>query len=244
MPIVESDIKFYQSKSAGAADGESGYDGLGGYRSSSLIVDDTVENVFDNIDAAESEAGDKEYRCIFVRNQHATLTLEAARVYIQTNSPMCALTTQLETSGSETTVHVDDNSAFPAKGTFFCVDEEINYTEKGVGNDTFTGCSRGYNGTSKVQHIVTTKCEHNQIRFAVEAPSPLNTSPVQVIGAEGTDPTGLSFSAARTFADGAVIGDLAPNVKYGIWIRRKTGKDSQALNSIYHYIRVQGSTGA
>lgn len=244
MPIVESDIKFYQSKSTGAADEESGYDGLGGFRSSSEIVDDTVENVFDNINASESESGDEEYRCIFVRNEHATLTLEAARVYIQTNSPMCALTTQLETSGSETTVHVDDNTAFPPKGTIFIEDEEVNYTGKGIGNDTFTGCTRGYNGTSKVQHIVTTKCEHNQIRFATEAPSPLNTSPVQTIDDESTAPTGLSFSDARNFTDGEAIGDIGVDEKYGIWIRRKTGKDSQALNDIYYYIRVQGSTGA
>jgi hypothetical protein len=244
MPIVESDIKYYQSKSTGSADGEPEFNGLGGYRSSTEIVDDTVENVFDNINAAESEAGDVEYRCIFARNEHATLTLEAARAYLYTNSPMCALATQLENSGSETTVVVDDNSAFPSKGTFFIENEEINYTGKSVGNDQFTGCTRGYNGTSKVLHIVTTKCEHNQIRFTIEAPSPTNDGPVQVIATESTDPIGLTFSDARTFADGEVIGDLAPDEKYAIWIRRSTGKDSQALSSIYTHVRVQGSTGA
>ena len=244
MPIVETDIKYYQSKSTGSADGEAEFDGLGGYRSSTEIVDDTVANVFDNINASESELGDLEYRCIFVRNEHATLTLEAARAYIYTNSPMCKLTTQLANGGSETTVDVDDNSAFPTKGTFFVEDEEINYTGKAVGNDHFTGCTRGYNGTSKVVHAVDAQCEHNQIRFTIEAPSPTNAGPVQVIVSESTDPVGLTFSDGRIFADGEVIGDLAPGEKYAIWIRRAIGKDSQALNDIYTYIRVQGSTGA
>lgn len=244
MPIVESDIKWYQSKSDGSSDGESGYDGLGGYRSSDEIVDDLSENVFDNINAAESEAGDEEYRCIFVRNEHATLTLEASRVYLETNSPMCALTTGLANGGSETTVEVDDNSLFPSKGTFIVEEEEINYTGKNVGNTEFTGCTRGYNGSSKVLHSIGAECEHNQIRFAIEAPSPTNSSPVQTIADESTAPTGLTFSDARNFTDAQVVGDLAPGEKYGIWIKRKVGKDSQALDDIYFYLRIQGSTGA
>lgn len=244
MPITETDIKFYQSDSTSSADNEGAeFDGLGGHKSTTEVVNDTVANVFDNITADESESGDKEYRCIFVVNKHATLTFEATRVYLETNSPMCALTTQLEASGGETVVYVDDNSLFPTKGTFFVGSEEINYTAKNVGNTQFTGCTRAYNGTALAQHIVTSKCEYNRITIAVEAPTGSSTGHVQTISTESTVPSTIAFSAPRTFATGLVMGDLAPDEKYGIWICRQVGKDSQALNDIYHYIRVQGSTG-
>lgn len=246
MPIVETDIDFYQSDSTSAIDNEGPeFNGLGGFKSTTEIVDNTVANLFDNIDAAESESGDKEYRAFFVINSHATLTLEAARAYIDTNSPMTALTEGLLIGGGETVVKVVDNSAFPTKGTFFIANEEINYTAKSVGNNQFTGCTRAYNGTSLAVHSIADKCEHNKITIAIEEPAGgVHTAAIQTIGGEGTDPATIVFSAPRTFATGLVIGDLAPREKYGIWVCRKTGKDSQALNAIYHHIRVQGSTGA
>ena len=75
-------------------------------------------------------------------------------------------------------------------------DEEINYTGKNVGNTQFTGCTRGYNGTSKVLHAVAAKCEHNQIRFAIE--SPLKVIPINVIGSALASSLAVLFGTNNT----------------------------------------------
>lgn len=243
MPITASDILTKNSKSTASADGEASPDGLGGYMSSAEITDDTVENLFDNVTSAESEAGDTEYRAMFKHNNHGSLTYEAVRAWMEDNLPMCALTVQLEADGSETTVTVDDNSDFPDSGAFFVGDEEITYTARGGGDTTFTGCTRGSNSTSKVEHVVGTKCEHNKISFDIEAPGTPNTDPIQTIASESVAPTGLAgWSQARTYADGKVIGDMAPGEKYGIWLKRQVPVGCQAKSGIYVKIRVKGDT--
>lgn len=84
MAIVAADIDFRLSGGAANSDPDLS---LGGAKSSVEIVDNTVENLFDNISGAESEAGDTEYRCIYVHNSHATLTMQNAVMWIQTNTP-------------------------------------------------------------------------------------------------------------------------------------------------------------
>lgn len=242
MPIVPADIETRNSKSGASADGEATGDGLGGYMSSDVITDDTVENLFDNVTSAESENGDVEYRAFFKYNDHGSLTYEAVRAWLQDNYPMCALTTQLEAAGSETTVYVDDQSNFPDSGAFFIEDEEITYTGKNSTTE-FTGCTRGSNGTSKVQHVVTTKIEHNKLSFDIEDPGTPNTDPIQTIANESTAPTGLAgWSQARTYADGKVIGDIGPGEKYGIWLKREIPAGCQAKSGIYVTVRVKGDT--
>ena len=84
MPITSTDLKFHLSGGAANSDPNAA---LGGAISTTQIVDATVANLFDNVSSAESAAGDTEYRCFYVKNTHATLTLQAAKVYIQTNTP-------------------------------------------------------------------------------------------------------------------------------------------------------------
>jgi len=237
---ASTDIKVYKTKSTAVADGEAGGDGLGGYRSSDEITTNIDENLFDDITAAESESGDTEYRGFMLKNTHATLSFVSAKVYMSTNSPNSDLTTQLETDGSESTVYVTSASAFPASGAFFCEDEEITYTGKTA--STFTGCTRGANGTSKVQHTVGTLCEHNQIRMAVEEPSSKTTGSIVTIENESTAPAGATFTAPYTFATGLSIGTLAAGEFYGIWIRRKVPAGAGAKTGIYCTIARKGET--
>ena len=77
MPIVGNDIKFYYSGGSGNADPNAS---LGGARSSTEWANGGV--LFDTISGAENAASDVEYRCVYVRNEHATLTLQGAKVYI------------------------------------------------------------------------------------------------------------------------------------------------------------------
>lgn len=84
MPIVATDIKFRLSGGAANADPNAS---LGGAESATAIVDATVDNLFDDVSGAESSAGDTEYRCFYVHNGHATLTLTGATIWIDTNTP-------------------------------------------------------------------------------------------------------------------------------------------------------------
>jgi hypothetical protein len=114
MPIVSTDIQYRLSGGASNSDQNAS---LGGAKSSNQAS----SAIFDNVSAAEAAAGDIEYRCVYVHNNHATLTLESAVLWIQTNTPSSgtAVDVGLGTSalnGTEQTVG-DENTA-PSGVTF------------------------------------------------------------------------------------------------------------------------------
>ena len=84
MPIVSTDIKFYLSGGAANADPDAS---LGDAISATEIVSATLHNLFDIVNSSEANDGDTEYRCFYVKNTHATLTLQNAVVFVQTESP-------------------------------------------------------------------------------------------------------------------------------------------------------------
>lgn len=85
MPIVSSDIKFKYATTAGAA-GNSGAGAantsLGKYISTTEVPDATLNALFDDITGAENAALDVEYRCVFIHNSHASLTLIAPILWV------------------------------------------------------------------------------------------------------------------------------------------------------------------
>lgn len=96
MPIVTGDIKFRLSGGAANSDVNAS---LGGAKSSTEIVDATLHNLFDLVSSADSSAGDTEYRCFYVHNGHATLALQSAKVWIQTNTPSADTTVEIALAG-------------------------------------------------------------------------------------------------------------------------------------------------
>jgi hypothetical protein len=88
MPITASDIEFRLSVSAASGDSAAGTPAtsLGDQVSTTVITDATLNNLFDDVSGAESTAGDIEYRCIFVLNNHDTLTLQNATITIQSQT--------------------------------------------------------------------------------------------------------------------------------------------------------------
>jgi hypothetical protein len=96
MAIVATDIKKYLS--GGAANSNVNLS-LGGAISSVEIVDNTLHNLFDKVTGTESEAGNINYRAFFVKNTHATLTYEAVKVYIQTNTPSATTEVKIALAG-------------------------------------------------------------------------------------------------------------------------------------------------
>ena len=82
MAIVSTDIQYRLSGGSSNSDPAAS---LGGVKSSTA-----ASNYFDDVSSAEASAGDTEYRCVYVHNNHGTLSLIGAKVFIQTNTPSSA----------------------------------------------------------------------------------------------------------------------------------------------------------
>lgn len=109
MAIASTDILYYlsaPSASAGNATAGTPNGSLGKYMSSTQITDATLDNLFDDVSGAEAAAGMTDYRCLFVLNNHASLTLQNASITINSQT----------TGGGDITIALD-NVAVSAKGS-------------------------------------------------------------------------------------------------------------------------------
>ena len=108
MAIVASDIVYRLSVAAAAGDTTAGTPAtsLGDQVSTTAITTAQLNNVFDDVSGAESAAGDVEYRCIFVLNNHGSLTLTNATVEVLS-----------QTAGGGSIDIATDNIAVSAKGS-------------------------------------------------------------------------------------------------------------------------------
>jgi|ERR1041384_5337589 hypothetical protein len=96
MPIASSDIKIFLSGGSGNTDPNAS---LGGVKSSTEVTDNTLNNLFDDVSGTESNAGDTEYRCVYVYNNHGTLSMQNTRVYISSNTSSADTTFDIALAG-------------------------------------------------------------------------------------------------------------------------------------------------
>jgi len=116
MAILSGDIKFYLS---GGGSNSNVNASLGGAISSTEVVDGNLHNLFDKTLGVESTAGDIEYRCIYVKNTHASLELELAKIWISTNtsSPANVIAIALDGAGKGGTAETEtDENVEPSAG--------------------------------------------------------------------------------------------------------------------------------
>jgi len=83
MSILSSDLKVYLSGGASNSDPDAA---LGGLKSSVEVVDDTLNNLFDDVTGTEHTDGSTNYRCIFVTNTNGSTDAVSTKVYISTNT--------------------------------------------------------------------------------------------------------------------------------------------------------------
>lgn len=84
MPILSTEIlfKFSEATGPGNTNAGSGNTSLGGYCSTTQLTSGALHDLFDVITGDENAASTVDYRCIFVHNSNATLTLQNAVVWI------------------------------------------------------------------------------------------------------------------------------------------------------------------
>lgn len=114
MAIVTTDIKYRLSGGSSNTDPNAS---IGGAKSST----EAASSIFDDVSSGEAAAGDTEYRCVYVHNNHGSLTMLGAKVWIQSNTPSADTTVALGAgasaiNGTETAV-ADENTA-PGSVTF------------------------------------------------------------------------------------------------------------------------------
>jgi len=110
MAITSDDIKLYASNN-----------GLGGSITATELVSNTLHNLFDAIGSDEAVLGDTEYRCIYVKNTHTTLTLYNASMSITaaTIAPETTLSIGVGTSAINGTEQSVNNETTAPTGIAF-----------------------------------------------------------------------------------------------------------------------------
>ena len=85
MSVIASDMKLKFSVAAAAGNTTAGTaaTSLGDQVSTADLASGVIGNLFDDVSSAEASAGDVEYRCVFVCNDHATDTAFNVTVAIQ-----------------------------------------------------------------------------------------------------------------------------------------------------------------
>jgi len=118
MPIVSTDLKIYLSGGAGNSDPNAS---IGGIISSTEVVDNTTHNLFDQVSGTESLAGDTEYRGVYLKNTHGTLTAQNTMVYISSNTGSADTTIDIALDGGATDATMEtlaNESTAPSGETF------------------------------------------------------------------------------------------------------------------------------
>jgi hypothetical protein len=118
MAITASDLKIYLSGGAGNSDPNLS---LGGVISSTEVTDNSTHNLFDQVSGTESNAGDTEYRGVYLKNTHGTLTLQNTKIYISSNTGSADTTIDIALDGGATNATMEtltDESTAPSGETF------------------------------------------------------------------------------------------------------------------------------
>lgn len=80
MSIVAGDIEIRLSGGSSNTDKDAS---IGGAKSSTVLSG----NIFDTVSSAEALAGDTEYRCVYVHNAHATLSMLSPKAWVLSDTP-------------------------------------------------------------------------------------------------------------------------------------------------------------
>lgn len=121
MPILSSELEFRLSGGASNTDPNASLGGAMSTVAGGLITSGVLNNLWDDVTGDESSAGDTEYRCIYIRNDNGSLTLSAAKLWIQSasTSPDTAFSLALAGEGNGGTAEtVADEGTAPAGETF------------------------------------------------------------------------------------------------------------------------------
>ena len=130
MAITSGDLLFkFSVKTGSAGDSVAGNaaGSLGKYIATTEITDATLNNLFDDVSGDDNAASDVEYRCIFVHNNHASLTWENPVVWLSA-----------ETAGGANIAIAVDDVAVSAKGSASAQADEVANEDAAPSGESFS----------------------------------------------------------------------------------------------------------
>ena len=260
MPIASSDIHY---RITGAASGNGATSGgasgsLGFFMSKTDIVNNTLDNLFDDITGDRNALQQIDYRCVFIYNAHATLTYQNVFVWLSGQR----FTTTFGSNQFNVTSH-----GFVLNEIVRVENEYVTDTMPGGFNDTTnyfvispttnafqlslsangSVVTMSADGTGAVrQYAITTMAIATDNKGIVAASGGTNPPVPQATGIPSPTglPTGISaFSAPTTKAGGLSIGYIPAGSGQAIWIRR-TATNSVAANNDGVTLQCAGDTAA
>ena len=201
----------------------------GSNQTNSITIANQVLKIFDDVSKAESLAGDSEYRCLFIKNTHATDTMIDVRLWRHTDTPgQDVITLELDPAV------VGDGSSTGVPSGCLEASKTITTATWSGGTATYTSTAHGYAIGDLVKVAGITPSGYNITAGLVTAAA-ANTFGMLVAGdpgayssggtaqrySEGTAPTGVTFSSvAVSEASSLVVGDLAPAQVKAFWAKR------------------------
>lgn len=240
MPIAQSDIKYYKSSNA---------DSDGGTISATEVTDASLENLFDNVTSEEAEAGLTDYRKLFVKNTHASLSWLNIVAWLRSLTSSAddelalGLGTSLDLHGSSELTQLTASSQIRVRSNDADTRVVTIVGENSSGvriSETIT-----LNGTTFV-NSVNTYARLYTVSVATTSGSLIVT--IQTLGgtALGTIGTGkysaIAFLTAAVKATGFKIGTLAAGASQGIWLRRVVVANAASYDGNQATLRVEGET--
>ena len=125
MPIAAADLKTVYSGGNGNTSAAASLGGIIASTSGATgVFTDSANNLFDDVSGAESVSGDTEYRGFYIRNDHATLTLQnpAYKITVQTTHAFTSFEIAIATEAVNATMAtIANESTAPAGVTWTSV---------------------------------------------------------------------------------------------------------------------------
>lgn len=175
MAITSTDILFKLSTKSGTAGNQNSStpaESLGKYISTTQVTDSSLNNLFDDVSGDENAASDVEYRCIFVHNNHGSLTLQSAVAWLYSETA----------GGANIAIAVDDLAASPI-GQAGAQADEIADEDTAPSGESFSSPTTKAGGIS-VGNIAAGYCRAIWVRRTALAGGALNNDDV-VLRVEG-----------------------------------------------------------
>src|SRR4051812_21433937 len=134
----ETLFKFSVAAAAGNTTAGTAPTSLGDQISTSAWAGGSLNDLFDDISGAENAASTVDYRCIFILNNHATLTMQNTVVYVSAEV----------SSGASITLAIDNTAASAKGGASAQADQITNETTAPSAVGAFSGPTTAATGLS------------------------------------------------------------------------------------------------
>jgi hypothetical protein len=257
MPITNSDTHFRLSTTVGSS-GNSTAQGdpnasLGKYVSTTDLVDNTVGNLFSDVSGDDNAAGTVDYRCLFVFNNHASLTWQTPKVWLSGRRSTAVGSTDVITAsghgysnGDGVRVEAELNTDAVPSGlvnstTYYVINQATNTFKVAAtvgGSAVDIGDSPGFATRQFGNTTVALGLDPSGASAATGAAP----QAVQIANVNAA-PAGVTFSSPTTKAAGLNLGNLPAGQVAAVWVKR-TPLNAGARNYDGATIQAQGDTAA